>query len=134
MPSDAKPKFKQLALKITARLRERSLTIDKLHELLNETTDISYEQVRRVTRGLSNPSKHLLREIARALELDEQELEKLHLIDQARNRYGKMLAVICGRNPELEPVELVWPFLNEAQKKSVVATVEAYVQANMGQR
>jgi transcriptional regulator with XRE-family HTH domain len=130
MPSDAKPKFKQVALKITSRLRERSLTIDKLYDLLNEQTNISYEQVRRVTKGLSNPSKSLLKEIANVLDLDEHELERLHVIDQARKRYGKMLAVICQKNPELEPVELVWPFLSVDQKKSIVTTAEAYAQAN----
>ena len=132
MPRDAKPKFKQLALKITSELKKKSLTIDKFHDLLDETTEVSYEQVRRVTRGLSNPSKLLLREMARVLELDEQELEKLRIIDQARNRYGKMLAVICQKNPELDPVELVWSFLTHDQKKSIVITAEAYAQANIG--
>ena len=127
----AKPKFKQLALKITGQLKHKEFTIERFSDLLNETTEVSYEQVRRVAKGLSQPSKSLLREMARVLELDEQELEKLRVIDDARKRYGKMLAVICQKNPELNPVEIIWPFLSADQKKSIVSTAEAFAQTNI---
>lgn len=108
------------------------MTIDNLYDLLKERLEVSYEQVRRVTKGLSAPSQELLREMALVLELDEQELETLRVADDARKRYGKALAAICKKNPELGPIELVWPFLTGDQKKSIVTTAEAYIRSNTG--
>lgn len=132
MPVIAKPKFRQLSLRIAAELKSRSMTIDNLYDLLKERLEVSYEQVRRVTKGLSAPSQELLREMALVLELDEQELETLRVADDARKRYGKALAAICKKNPELGPIELVWPFLTGDQKKSIVTTAEAYIRSNTG--
>lgn len=132
MPVLAKPKFRQLSLRIAAELKGRSMTIDKFYDLLKDRLEVSYEQVRRVTRGLCAPSPELLREMAIVLQLDEEELEGLRVGDDARKRYGKALAVICKKNPELGPIELVWPFLTGDQKKSIVTTAEAYVRSNTG--
>lgn len=132
MPILAKPKFRQLSLRIAAELKGRSMTIDKFYDLLKERLEVSYEQVRRVTKGISAPSPELLQEMAIVLELDEEELETLRVADDARKRYGKTLAAICRKNPELGPIEVVWPFLTGDQKKSIVTTAEAYVRYNTG--
>ena len=119
---------------IQMRLKEKSLTIEGLAFGVQQNIRVGYEQIRKVVRGLSFPSDQLLREIANVLGLKYKELNELMVADQIRERHGQIPAIMSKKNPELQPIELVWTSLSQPQKESLVAMAEAYARTNTNPR
>src|SRR5689334_8015178 len=96
------------------RMDELGLNITNLHAKVRD--DVSYEHIRKITRGKAFPSARALRVLCDALELDFNEMKRL--VDEARvrQRYGDVLAEMTGRTPGLDRVDGLWKRLNREQK------------------
>jgi hypothetical protein len=90
--------------------------------------DAKYEMVRRVVAGDIIPSRYLFTEICKALNLDEADMEKLWLQDKVELHSGKAGALLSGRNPEMQPIEALWPFLSEEHRRDLVSIAKAFAE------
>jgi ribosome-binding protein aMBF1 (putative translation factor) len=95
---------------------------------LAEKLGVTYETVRGIVRGLVVPSKFVLKPIADALGLDDEELGKAAVADRIRKKYGTVPLVIAGKNPELEPIERVWQHLTNEHKQDLVGMAQMYAK------
>jgi transcriptional regulator with XRE-family HTH domain len=97
---------------------------------LSEKLELSYEHTRRLTNGLTIPSKFVLRALCSILDLNEQDMEKLVTVDKIRKRYGSIPAEIAGKKPGLEPIERVWDRLTPDQQGDAVAMIVGWARRN----
>lgn len=120
------PPVGSFAEKLNARMEEIDVDIRRLAEAV----DTTYEHTRRVVRGLSVPSNPLLRAICTELELDYDEMKELAMADKLKRKYGSALASLTERNPELEPLERLWPDLTDEQKNTLVFVAQGFAKSN----
>jgi transcriptional regulator with XRE-family HTH domain len=95
-----------------------------------DKTESTYEHMRKIVRGGNFPSKYMIRVLAETLDIKQSELQRLVVADQIRHKYGKIPAEISGKNPDLEPVERIWPSLTKDQQKSFIAQMQAVAKQN----
>ena len=112
------------AERLTKRMKELNLSIRELAEKVGAT----YEHVRSLVRGNAIPSKPMVQTLAKALRMDQVELERLATADRIRVKYGKIPLELAGKNPELEPLERVWPHLSKEHKADLIAQAEAWAR------
>jgi transcriptional regulator with XRE-family HTH domain len=91
---------------------------------------VTYEQIRKVSRGESAPSALLLKELCAILDLDLEKMTEKLAADKIERKYGELPALMSGKNPELAPLELVWPRLTEAQKKDLIHWAQHWARQN----
>ncbi len=97
---------------------------------LAERVGSSYEYVRRLTKGMSFPSKLMLRAIASELDEDPKQLERLAIADRLIRKYGDIPGEIANRNPELGPIEAVWEWLTPQQKEDIKLMIQSLAKRN----
>ncbi|MGE0405911.1 MAG: hypothetical protein AB7O65_06405 [Candidatus Korobacteraceae bacterium] len=97
-------------------MEQHAVTISQIAEAVEST----YEHARKVVKGLAFPSKPMLRTISELLRIERTELEKLSLEDRLNHKFGKAAASMGGRNPELQELEIAWPYLSEQHKKDII--------------
>lgn len=119
-----------LSSRIYDRMNEKELSIG---DLTTQTDSGSYEHTRKVVRGIAAPSRLFLKAICNVLDLDLDEMWKLVVADKIRRKFGNLPEILAGKNPELEPLERVWPSLTEEQKKSLVYVAQGLAQSNKPQ-
>lgn len=117
------PKF-QISDVIASAMEGKGLSIRSLAEKL----DVVYETVRGFVNGNAIPSPPMVEVLAKILEEDATELERIAVADRIRRKYGKIPMEIAGKNPELEPIERVWKLLSEEHKEDIIAMVQAYAR------
>jgi transcriptional regulator with XRE-family HTH domain len=83
-------------------------------------TNATYEHMRKLVKGLSYPSKYLLDVLVKALGADKEELQKLIAADEIERKYGKIPALLSGKNPEMTEVEKSGYLLLTAEHKRTV--------------
>jgi hypothetical protein len=131
-PRKAKPVTKQFRLqpdtlissRIQSAMDEKGYSIRNLVELVEG----SYENMRRVVKGLSVPSVSLLRSVCEILDLPNAEMERLSKADKIRNKYGTVPLELSGKIASLEPVERVWNDLSLEQQAAVVDMVQTWAK------
>jgi transcriptional regulator with XRE-family HTH domain len=111
---------------VSDRMEDRGLSIRDLAAKL----DITYEHVRRITRGEGVPSKFVLKAVCEALGLNFKEAEKLATADRIQKKYGDVPLELAGKEPELEPLERVWSELSEEQKRNILSMAQAWARSN----
>jgi transcriptional regulator with XRE-family HTH domain len=114
------------AQKLLDAMEEKGMSIKELAE----KSDTTYEHIRKILRGGSFPSKYMIRVLSELLNIKKSELEQLVAADQIRQKYGKIPAILSGKNPELEPVERIWNNLTPAQQADFVAQMQAVAKRN----
>lgn len=119
-----------LARKLIARMAEKKLD---LHELADRV-DSGYENIRKVIRSKGFPSRHVLKEIAKVLDLDFQDLYSLMVSDQLSKKFGDIPARLSGRNAELAPIEELWPYLTDEQKTQLISIAHVMASTNSPQK
>ena len=90
----------------------------------------SYEHARKITNGEAIPSTRTLHVVVRAAGLDSKKAERLATNDKIRAKYGKTLAEVAGKNPDLEPIEVSWPLLTGEQRQTVIQLVRTMANQN----
>lgn len=95
---------------------------------LAEQAETTYEYVRKMLRGLALPSKYMLKVLCANLGMNEREMEKLLVADRIRMKYGKIPALLAGKNPELEPIERVWGSLSAGHKEDLIRMAQTWAK------
>jgi transcriptional regulator with XRE-family HTH domain len=90
--------------------------------------DITYEHTRRMVKGETTPSKHILKDTAEILGINYRDLERLATADRIVHRFGKLPLELTGKNPDLEPMERLWPKLDAHQQEELMAMAQLMVK------
>ena len=93
-------------------------------------TGVTYEHIRRVVRGMSNPATPLLKLLCGFLDLDEGVVLKYAAADDLERRYGDVPALISGKNPELSMLERYWTDLTDDQKNDLTNLARDWAKRN----
>lgn len=110
--------------RLLKRMEELNVSIAELAQRVGAT----YEHVRSLVRGKAVPSKMMVQALADALRINRAELERLATADRIRAKFGKIPLELAGKNPELEPLERLWPHLSKEHKADLIAQAEAWAR------
>lgn len=110
--------------RLRAQMDKKALSIRDVAE----ATGLTYEHIRNIARGNVVPSKFIIRDIAKALDLSVKDLEKAAVADRIRIKYGTIPLELSGKNPELEPIERAWLHLSEEHKKDIISMAQTYAK------
>jgi transcriptional regulator with XRE-family HTH domain len=94
----------------------------------------TYEYIRRIVRGMSLPSKYMLRSLCSALAIPIAEAEQLVAADRIRKENGQAALALTGLNPEIEPINKVWTWLTPEQKNMLTAQAKSLASQNRKHR
>lgn len=111
---------------VQRRMDELNLSIRELADKTGST----YENIRKIVRGTSLPSKYFVRTIAHVLGLDEGEMTDMVAADKIKHKFGGVPELLAKKNPELVPIERLWSALTTAQKDNVLEMVRTYAKRN----
>jgi len=113
-----------------SRLRNRMAELRVSIKELSAHTDVDYEQVRRVVKGVGVPSKAVLRQICSFLKLDFAEFQRILSTDQMRRKYGAVPIHELPADQDLASLEKAWPTLSHEQRKHISWMVDSFVKEN----
>ena len=77
----------------------------------------SYEFVRRMIRAECLPSPSLLKRMCTVFRWNARETRNLVVIDRARRKFGRDFWVSLGKNPDYEPLYILWHFLSREEQE-----------------
>jgi transcriptional regulator with XRE-family HTH domain len=89
--------------------------------------DYTYEQMRKLWLGRSAPSKLLLKELCKILDLNFAEADKAATADRMERKYGKAAFGVLGRDPRHGDIEDLLPQLNKQEWDMFVNQIRGYV-------
>lgn len=92
--------------------------------------DLTYEYMRRISRGMNLPSKSVLKLLAQRFGWNFKEVEVLLVQDRFRMKNGEHGGMAQTLNPEVEPFERGWHLLEQAQKDMIMAQFNLFVLQN----
>lgn len=95
-----------------------------------EQTGSSYENIRRLVKGMSIPSESLLRSICEVVGLDRGEMSKLARADKMRKTYGTVPLELAGKKPGMELLERVWDDLTREQQHGITTMAQGWAKMN----
>ena len=73
-------------------------------------TKVTYEQMRKLIRQLAFPGEDHAKKLCDLLDLDFDEVWEIVTADKIQRKYGKMLAILTKKNPDLNLIEMEWPY------------------------
>lgn len=111
---------------LLAALKARNLELCEFSKLV----DITYEHGRKMSKGLSLPSKHLLRTICHALDLNYEQMQKKVTIDKVRKKYGTVPLELAGKDPKFEKIEHILQLLDDSQLEDLYLMARAMAHRN----
>ena len=126
--SRAKPG--RFANRLVALMSAKAISAQALKDL----AEVSYEHIRKLVTGVALPSKGLVKEIAGVLKVPAGELQDLADFDRIHRKYGEAPAKLAGRNPEIEPLNLLWSGLTQMQKEELLVLARFFVDRNQAPR
>jgi len=94
----------------------------------------SYEYVRKMTRSESLPSPELLTKLCSVFEWDIRSTQELVHFDECRRKYGSIFWSVLGKDPWMEPVYILFPYLTLGERQLVVDMLRAFVAAKKDKR
>jgi transcriptional regulator with XRE-family HTH domain len=109
---------------LAKKMNEMDLSIRDLAAKA-ETT---YEYIRKLRNGTALPSRLMLKHLCTLLKLNMLDVEKLVVADRIRMKYGRIPALLSDKNPELEPLETLWPHLSEEHKQDLLAMARTFAK------
>jgi transcriptional regulator with XRE-family HTH domain len=116
----------KLATEITEALEAQGKTMMDLALAI----DMTYEHVRKICHGLAFPSKFMLREICKFLDLDEPKMDDLLKQDKILREYGEMPQALTGKDPRYTKIEMMLPKISEDQFQIIVGQLEGWSKQN----
>lgn len=114
----------QISEVISAAMEAQGITPKDLAEKL----EVVYETARQYQKGIQIPADHMLKPLADALGEDVDKLRELAVLDHIRKDHGDIPLKISGKNPELEPIDRVWPHLSSEHKQDIIAMAQTYAR------
>lgn len=106
--------------------------IERQNKSLAEVADaseLSYEFIRKVVRGLAFPSEEATRNICHVLHLDENQVVHMLLAEKMKHRFGESnFYAISNKEASLEPIERDWPFLTPEQRETVIGMIQGMAE------
>jgi transcriptional regulator with XRE-family HTH domain len=116
----------QIAIRLQSAMDNENLS---LQDLAKEF-DMTYEYMRRLARGLTLPSKTVLKLMSQRFKWDYQGVETELVQDRFRAANGPKGAIAQILNPEVEPFEKAWHLLEEPQKQILRAQFDMFLTQN----
>lgn len=120
---------------IISTTRVGQMVVDAMQEqgwdlrTLSEKLDITYEHLRRITRGEGVPSTLVLRQLCQVLKLRFDEAEKLALSDRIKRRYNAETSDQPQQLPRtLEPLVRLWERLQDHEQQTVISVAESLIR------
>lgn len=95
-----------------------------------EQTGGSYENIRRVVKGMTIPSESLLRSICEVVGLDRHEMSKLARADKIRIKFGTVPLELSGKKPGMELLERAWDDLTPDQQNGITTMAQGWAKQN----
>jgi hypothetical protein len=123
MPPEIKPKT-ALALFLHGGMKRKGLSV----QALALATDVGYERARTSVTGDKPPSRRLLREICRVLQLDFKAADEMLVAEQVKRKYGHLSPALASGDPDLRSIEMLWPELTPQEKEHVAWLVTRYAE------
>lgn len=117
---EAKGRFGQL---LAQHVQKKGISLRELAVRL----DYTYEQMRKLYLGMSQPSKLLVKALCKELSMDLSEAENAITADRMERTYGKSAYTVLGRDPRIADVEDLLPQLSKAEWDMFVGQIRGYV-------
>jgi hypothetical protein len=93
--------------------------------------DGSYENLRKVYKGLSLPGKFIVDQAVKNLKMNKDEAEKLIAQDRMEKKVGKKaMQSVFGRHPRSGDFDAVTPHLTEEQIDGILVQMRAMMASN----
>lgn len=118
---EPKGRFAQM---FAAGVRKKDLSLDDVAAKL----DMAYEHMRKVWIGRSAPSKLLLKELCKMLNINYSEAQKAVTADKLERKYGKSVYTAIGSNPRFSDIEDVLPTLTDTEWAMFVSQIRGFAQ------
>lgn len=112
--------------RVGERIRQRMEEKNKSIRELSKDIDVVYETIRGFVTGNTVPSPHILKEICEVLGLNFKEMKTLRVSDEITRKHGVLPPELSKKNPELDPLERLWPKLSEEHKSDLIAMAKTY--------
>jgi transcriptional regulator with XRE-family HTH domain len=109
---------------LAAALRDRGVGLRELAV----KTEGTYEHMRKLVKGLAYPSTYLLKEIAKVLHFDVEEMERLIHRDKMQAQFGSTLNSMLKRHPRMSEYDTLIPLLTDEQNDAILAQIRAVVK------
>lgn len=116
----------QFAAVLTEILEDKKMSVMDLAKAIKTT----YEHTRKVVRGLAFPSRYLLKDICKVLDLKEEDMWKLVVSDKIQFKYGGIPEELAGKSPRFTQIERLLPKISEEQFESVLGMLEGWARRN----
>jgi transcriptional regulator with XRE-family HTH domain len=98
---------------------------------LAEKVESTYEHMRKLVRGTAQPSKAMLKEICRALDLNFEDMRQLVEEDRMQRKYGDAVYKMVGKDPRIGELESAGlGQLTDEQVKVVANMVQTFARGN----
>ena len=121
---EAQGRFGQALLAV---LEERKMTLRDLAARVEST----YEHMRKLVRGIAQPSKLMLKEICVTLKLDFDEMVQIVEEDRIQKKYGGAAYKMIGKDPRIGELETAGlRQLTDEQVKMVASMVQTLARGN----
>jgi transcriptional regulator with XRE-family HTH domain len=117
---EAKGRFGQL---LATHVQKKGISLRELAVRL----DYTYEQMRKLWLGTSQPSKLLVKALCKELGIDVAEAEKAVTADRMERSFGKNAYTVLGRDPRLGDIEDLLPHLSKPEWDMFVSQIRGYV-------
>ena len=121
-------KIGQFAAVVARALEDRGRGMPWLAKQVGST----YEHIRKLSHSLAFPSQRLLKEICRALNLNEEATWNLVVADKIERKYGRTVTAEkeTGKTRRFHVIERLLPRLTEEQFQDLVGIATVWVQRN----
>ena len=102
-------------------MNEKGVTLKQLAA----NSDYQYESFRKLSKGITTPSKDMLNFLHQQLGIDVKKAENLIIEDKARrNRMWKFVQQAAGVPADLEPITRFWGMLSDQDKHELISIAE----------
>jgi transcriptional regulator with XRE-family HTH domain len=108
-------------------MRDKGITLKELAA----KSEYQYESFRKLARGMTNPSREMVRFLHEQLGIEVQKAELAVAEDKSRSKglWG-IVSKAAGKNPEIDPIERVWPDLTENDKRELISMAQMKARFN----
>lgn len=97
----------------------------------SRTVDGSYENLRKVYKGLSLPGKYLTEQVCKHLKMNRAEAEKMIAQDRMEKKVGKSaMQSVFGRHQRSGEFDAIIPHLTDDQLTGILAQMRAMMHTN----
>lgn len=125
MPEKA-PNIK-FAEMFNAAMQVRNVTMKQLAA----GSDYQYEAFRKLSKGITTPSKDMLNFLHEQIGIDVKQAELAIAEDKARRRgIWKVVQQGTGMHPELDPINRVWDKLSDQDKRELITMAQMKASFN----